>query len=229
MDSRQRPGLAIAGSLALASGVAVAATDPADLVGSHWQLLQIRSMDDNQPVLEPAGTGRYTLSLLSGGRARLQLDCNQAQGSWTVVSSRDRSTGTFQFGPLAQTRMLCPEPSLEPALTKQLPWVRSYRLEGSKLYLSLMADGGILSWQRLDGGDGPRLWRVRQLVQPMPLRLVASERGLVLRELEAGTLLNNLGCSTADQSWCQVQLPGPGSRGFVPLHDLESGVSAPSP
>jgi hypothetical protein len=35
--------------------------------------------------------------------------------------------GTFAFGRLAQTRMLCPEPTLEPALTTKLPWVRSYR------------------------------------------------------------------------------------------------------
>ena len=229
MHARQRLGLAMAFSLALAPGVAVAATDPADLVGSHWQLIQFQSNDDKQPPLKSSGVGTYTLSLLSGGRAQLQLDCNQAQGSWTAMSRGDRSGGTFVFGPLAQTRMLCPDTSLEPALTAKLPWVRSYRLEGSTLHHALMADGGILSWQRLDGRDGPRLWRVRQLDQPVHLRLVASERGLVLRELVAGAVLNNLGCSTADQSWCQVQLPGGGARGYVLLRDLESGVSAPSP
>ena len=231
MYAPQRQGLAIAAAMAtalsLASGVAGAATDPADLVGSHWQLIQFRSNDDNQPPLKTNGAGTYTLSLLSGGRAQLQLDCNQAQGSWTALSSRDRSSGTFAFGPLAQTRMRCPDSSLEPAITAKLPWVRSYRLEASKLYLNLMADGGILSWQRLDGSDGPKLWRVRQLAQPVPLRLVASPRGLVVRELSAGTVLNNLGCSTADQSWCRVQLPGGGPRGYVPLRDLESEPSAP--
>ena len=231
MYAPQRQGLAIAAAMAtalsLASGVAGAATDPADLVGSHWQLIQFRSNDDNQPPLKTNGAGTYTLSLLSGGRAQLQLDCNQAQGSWTALSSRDRSTGTFAFGPLAQTRMHCPDSSLEPAISAKLPWVRSYRLEGTSLYLNLMADGGILSWQRLDGSDGPKLWRVRQLAQPVPLRLVASPRGLVVRELSAGTVLNNLGCSTADQSWCRVQLPGGGPRGYVPLRDLESEPSAP--
>ena len=227
MHALQRLGRAIAVSSVLASGVAVAATDPADLVGSHWQLIQFQSNDDNQPALQPTGAGTYTLSLLSGGRAQLQLDCNQAQGTWTAVASRERSSGTFAFGPLAQTRMRCPETSLEPALTAKLPWVRSYRLERSNLYLGLMADGGILSWQRLDGRDGPRLWRVRQLDQAVSLRLVASQRGLVLRELASGTVLNNLGCSTADQSWCQVELPGGGGRGYVPLRDLESEPSAP--
>ena len=89
------------------------------------------------------------------------------------------------------------------------------------------ADGSILSWQRLDGRGGPRLWRVRQLDQAVSLRLVPSQRGLVLRELASGTVLNNLGCSTADQSWCQVELPGGGGRGYVPLRDLESEPSAP--
>jgi len=227
MHALQRLGRAIAVSSVLASGVAVAATDPADLVGSHWQLIQFQSNDDNQPALQPTGAGTYTLSLLSGGRAQLQLDCNQAQGTWTAVASREHSSGTFAFGPLAQTRMRCPETSLEPALTAKLPWVRSYRLERSNLYLGLMADGGILSWQRLDGRDGPRLWRVRQLDQAVSLRLVASQRGLVLRELASGTVLNNLGCSTADQSWCQVELPGGGGRGYAPLRDLESEPSTP--
>lgn len=227
MLALQRLGLVMAFSLALAPGVAVAATDPADLVGSHWQLIQVQSNDDKHPPLRPSGAGTYTLSLLSGGHARLQLDCNQAHGSWTALFSRDRSSGTFAFGPLAQTRMLCPDNSLEPALTAKLPWVRSYRLEGSNIHLALMADGGTLSWQRLDGRDGPRFWRVRQLDQPVPLRLVASERALVLRELVAGTVLNNLGCSTADQSWCQVKLPDGGARGYVPLRDLESEASAP--
>ena len=233
MHALQRQGLAIATAMAtaiaLASGVAGAATNPAGLVGSHWQLIQFRSNDDNQPPLKPTGPGPglYTLSLLSGGRVQLQLDCNQAQGSWTALSSRDRANGAFAFGPLAQTRMHCPDSSLEPAITAKLPWVRSFRLEGSNLYLGLMADGGIFSWQRLDGGNGPKLWRVRQLDQPLPLRLVASPRGLVLRELSAGMVLQNLGCSTADQSWCQVQNPGGGPRGYVPLRDLESEPSAP--
>jgi heat shock protein HslJ len=175
MQALHRQGLAIAASVALASGSAVAATDPAGLVGSHWQLIQFQSNDDHQPPLQPSGAATYTLSLLSGGRARLQLDCNQALGSWTAAPSRDRSNGTFAFGPLAQTRMICPEPTLEPALTAKLPWVRSYRLEGSQLFLALMADGGILSWQRLDGSDGQALWRVRQLGQPVPLRDFESE------------------------------------------------------
>ncbi len=168
MQALHRQGLAIAASIALASGGAVAASDPADLVGSHWQLIQFQSNDDHQPPLQPSGAATYTLSLLSGGRARLQLDCNQALGSWTAAPSRDRSNGTFAFGRLAQTRMLCPEPTLEPALTAKLPWVRSYRLEGSQLFLALMA-------------DGPTLWRVRQLGQPVPLRDLESETPLPRR------------------------------------------------
>ena len=41
---------------------------------------------------------------------------------------------------------MCPPGSLAPALGRALPFVRSYLLEGGQLHLSLMADGGILTW-----------------------------------------------------------------------------------
>lgn len=205
MHAPQHAWLAIGSSIVFASGVAVAATDPANLVGSHWQLVQFQSNDDSQAPVRFRGVGLYTLSLLSRGRALFQFDCNQGQASWSALSSPDGLRGSFVFGPLAQTRMRCPDNSLEPVLSAKLPLVRSYRLEGPNLYLALMADGGILSWRRLDGAEGPEHWRVRQHDQPL--------------------LLSNLGCSSTAESWCLVQLPGDGVRGSVPLPALESELS----
>jgi hypothetical protein len=44
---------------------------------------------------------------------------------------------------------MCPPGSLAPRLMQQLPFVRSYLLRDGRLHLSLMADGGILSWAPL--------------------------------------------------------------------------------
>ena len=62
------------------------------------------------------------------------------------ADSPGRRSGSLQFSALATTRAMCPHGSLAPALGRALPFVRSYLLEGGQLHLSLMADGGILTW-----------------------------------------------------------------------------------
>jgi len=52
------------------------------------------------------------------------------------------------FGPLASTRAQCPADSLDQNLSRQLPHVRSFVLKEGRLFMSLMADGGILEWAR---------------------------------------------------------------------------------
>lgn len=201
------------------------AAPAAGLQGSHWQLLEIQSMDDGQGPRRPPADQPVTMALLAGGQARLQLSCNRAMGTWRLSPSADPGNGGFRFGPLATTRMACPEPSLEPLLSQQLPLVRGYRVDGSRLSLSLMADGGLLIWQRLDGPGGPLQWQLLERGQPIPLRLAPSERAPVLRELPAGSRLGNLGCSSGEGSWCRVQLGEGGARGSVPLETLR--VAAP--
>lgn len=41
---------------------------------------------------------------------------------------------------------MCPPGSLAPRLMRDLPFVRGYLLRVGSLHLSLLADGGILSW-----------------------------------------------------------------------------------
>jgi len=50
------------------------------------------------------------------------------------------------MGPLATTRAMCSQDSLAPRLTSSWPYVCSYLIEAGHLHLSLMADGGVLSW-----------------------------------------------------------------------------------
>ncbi len=61
--------------------------------------------------------------------------------------------GSFKFGPLATTKALCPPPSMDEQVASDAQYVRSYLLKDGRLYLSLMADGGIYVWE--PHGDVP--------------------------------------------------------------------------
>lgn len=72
---------------------------------------------------------------------------DDAIGTWSAEPSGDGSSGRFEFGPLATTRALCPPPSLDEQIAAHAEFVRSYLLKDGRLYLSLMADGGIYAWE----------------------------------------------------------------------------------
>jgi len=55
------------------------------------------------------------------------------------------------FGPLAATMASCPPPSVDEQVTRQATYFRSYLLKDGRLYLSLMADGGIFVWEPMEG------------------------------------------------------------------------------
>ena len=143
---------ALLSAAGLAAGCAAtsatpAPTDPpAVLTGTHWQLVALQSMDDAQGTTQPADPAAYTLHFGPQGRAALRVDCNRAMGTWQATPSADGRSGALHFGPLAGTRAMCPPGSLAPRLMRDLPFVRSYLLRDGQLHLSLMADGGILSW-----------------------------------------------------------------------------------
>jgi heat shock protein HslJ len=125
-----------------------AASEPAGpLAGTEWRLVEIQSMDDAVGTVRPADPSLYTLRLNADGTAALSLNCNRATGTWTAEAGPDPSSGRFTFGPLAATSALCPPPSLDEQITAQAGFVRSYLLKDGRLYLSLMADGGIIAWE----------------------------------------------------------------------------------
>ena len=109
-------------------------------------------MDDSVGTTRVDDPSRYTLQLKADGSVALHLHCNSATGTWTAEAGADRSSGTFEFGPLAATMALCPPPSVDEQITKQAPYFRSYLLKDGRLYLSLMADGGIFAWEPLEPG-----------------------------------------------------------------------------
>lgn len=133
---------ALCAAAAWLAGCAAPPPQAPSLAGTRWQLAAIESMDDAQGTTRPDDPARYTLDFGTDGRATLRLDCNRAMAAYTV----DATASSLAFGPVAGTRAMCLPGSLEPRLVKALPYVRHYLVKDGRLHLTLMADGGILSW-----------------------------------------------------------------------------------
>jgi heat shock protein HslJ len=118
------------------------------LRGTAWQLHAIQSMDDAQGTTRIADPSRFTLRLQADGSAAMQLDCNRGTATWEAAPAGD-GTGSLKFGPVAATRALCPPPPISERVVRDLGFVRGYRLMDGKLFMSLMADGGIYEWRPL--------------------------------------------------------------------------------
>lgn len=117
------------------------------LAGTEWRLVEFRSMDDAVGIARPSDPSLYTMRLNGDGTVNMRLNCNRAMGSWRATPAADPSSGQFEFGPLAGTRALCPPPSMDEQITAQAGYIRSYLLKDGRLYLTLMADGGIFAWE----------------------------------------------------------------------------------
>lgn len=130
---------------------------PSSLAGTQWRLIEYQSMDDTSA--QPPDSIRYTLALGTDGRAAMQLNCNRGTGTWSaeagpgVESEPEAESGTITFGPMAVTRALCPPPSMDQQIARDMDRVRGYLLRGDTLSLSLMADGGIYLWQAAGNGS----------------------------------------------------------------------------
>ena len=117
------------------------------LADTDWQLVEFQSMDDAQGTTQPDDPSLYTMRLNADGTVTMRLNCNRANGSWSFEPSADPTNGRFEFGPLAVTRALCPPPSMDELVAAQAEYVRGFLLKEGRLYLSLMADGGIFAWE----------------------------------------------------------------------------------
>lgn len=208
------------------------------LAGTGWRLVEFQSMDDGRGALRPDNPTLYTMRLNSDGTVMMRLNCNRASGTWAAEPSGDGMSGHFTFGPLAATRAVCPPPSMDEHIVGQAEFIRSYLLKDGRLYLSLMADGGIYAWEpeadkpataevpESPDDGGPRNWVVAGVTHAVNLREQASTRANVVATFPPGTLLDNLGClRIEDRIWCDVQPLGGGPRGYVAAEFLKPAVS----
>jgi len=118
------------------------------LAGTTWQLRAIQSMDDAQGTTTVSNPERFAVAFMADGQARFRLDCNGGTGRWEARQAAGSDSGSLSFTPIAATRMLCPAPSLGERVVRDLAYVRSYLIKDRRLYMSLLADGGILEWER---------------------------------------------------------------------------------
>ena len=110
------------------------------LAGTSWQLVRFQGGDGK--VVTPDDGSKYTLTFSADGRIAARIDCNRGSGTWkSSVPSR------LEFGPLALTRAMCPPESMHDLIVKHWPGIRSYVVKDGRLFLSLMADGGIYEFQ----------------------------------------------------------------------------------
>ena len=208
------------------------------LAGTGWRLVEFQSMDDTIGTVRPDDPSLYTMDLNNDGTVTMRLNCNRASGTWSIEPGSNPDSGRFEFGPLATTRALCPPPSMDESIAAQSAYIRSYVLKEGRLYLSLMADGGIYAWEQTSGettvaaipalpeDGGPRNWEVTGVSRTLNLREQPSTAAKILAGYTPGTILDNLGCERAEgRIWCDVQQLGGGPRGYVAAEFLKPAVS----
>ncbi|HWU49951.1 MAG TPA: META domain-containing protein [Asticcacaulis sp.] len=108
-------------------------------LGGDWRLAAT-------PDAAPADPAKYELSFLPKGRAAFRLDCNRANGIWEA-KPLPAGGGALTFGPLAMTRAMCGQDSLDTSIARDMADVVSYRIDGDMLILNLR-DGGAYRWTR---------------------------------------------------------------------------------
>jgi hypothetical protein len=210
----------------------------AELNDTSWQLIEFQSMDDSIGTIKPRADSLYTMHFYSDGSAHMQLNCNRANGRWIAESGPDSNSGRFSLGPLAATRALCQPPSMDENILRDAEYIRSYLLKDDRLYLSLMADGGIYAWESIDEEKGaklphvspekggPRNWQVSGVSTYLNLRESPSLSSSIIGRYSEGVLLDNLGCKKRkDHIWCDVQQLGGGARGYVASEFLVPAIS----
>jgi hypothetical protein len=112
--------------------------------------VEFQSMDDSVGAKRPSDPSLYTMRLNANGTVQMRLNCNRASGSWSAEPGADPCNGRFELGPLAATTAVCPPPSMDELITAQAAYIRGYLLRDGRLYLSLMADGGIFVWEPIE-------------------------------------------------------------------------------
>ena len=111
-----------------------------DLGGTAWRRVEFRSGDGS--VLQPDERSKYLIVFGADGILTARFDCNRGRGSW-----KSDGAGQLEFGLMATTRAYCGTDALHDRVVRLLPQVRSYLVREGRLYLSLVADGGVFEFE----------------------------------------------------------------------------------
>ncbi len=127
---------------------APAPTDAAgSLGGTSWRVVRFQGGDER--ILAPADRDLFTLAFGSDGQVAIRADCNRGTGTWSSTGSSG-----LKFGPIASTLALCAQPTIGDRYLRDFEYMRSYVRRDGKLYISLMADGGIWEFEPMAAPRG---------------------------------------------------------------------------
>ena len=115
------------------------------LAGTAWQLVSFRSADGN--VVTPDDRAKYTIRFGTGGEVILRVDCNRGRGKWESTGSQ------LRLGPLALTRMKCPQGSMHDLFVKHWTSVASYNIKDRHLFLLLERQAGSYEFEPTKAGQ----------------------------------------------------------------------------
>ena len=92
----------------------------------------------NGNSIVPDTPANYTLDFQPGGRISVRADCNRGSGSYLLNGAK------LTFGPLALTKMLCPQGSRDREFLSALATTTAQSFESDDLVLTLAGNGGTM-------------------------------------------------------------------------------------
>ncbi len=121
------------GALALSGCATVPDSHP--LSGTEWRLVAIDT-SGSTTTLTPAVQARHTVAFGDGGELQVQLDCNRGRSTWTAGQPAN-GAGYISIGPIASTKVFCPQPSFGDQLASGLSEAERFSttLDGRQLVL----------------------------------------------------------------------------------------------
>ena len=78
---------------------------PSEIIGIQWELATMQEI--GRPAVAVAEPARYRVEFRSDGRVAVRADCNACVAQYSLDSPR------LHIGPLACTRVACPDDSLD--------------------------------------------------------------------------------------------------------------------
>ncbi|AKJ26867.1 hypothetical protein AAW51_0176 [Caldimonas brevitalea] len=110
------------------------------LTDRKWRLERFQAGDGT--TLASTDTLIYTVRFAPEGRYVVRFDCNQGTGTW-----KSPRPNALQFEEFILTSALCKEPGLHDRLVRDWSLIRSFRVDGDHLLLSLDADAGVYEFR----------------------------------------------------------------------------------
>ena len=94
-------------------------------------------------LIQPVDPTKYTVEFLPDTSVVAQVDCNRGKGKFKMDGRR------IAIGPLAITKMACPEGTLDAKFVQQLEAARHIFFRGDTLYMDLFADSGTMRFSQM--------------------------------------------------------------------------------